>query len=121
MCMIVGKQEGKKGDTVTLKREGSFIFVWKKKKKNSFQLVPTDCRVSILLCPNKIKLQLLLILTKRQLAPLSPRFVLVKFEFVGLNFGDLLCVCNFCLQYPRWSHSPYRVLYYYIQTYNIYN
>ena len=120
MCMIVGKQEGKKGDTVTLKREGSFIFVWKK-KKNSFQLVPTDCRVSILLCPNKIKLQLLLILTKRQLAPLSPRFVLVKFEFVGLNFGDLLCVCNFCLQYPRWSHSPYRVLYYYIQTYNIYN
>ena len=33
MCMIVGKQEGKKGDTVTLKREGSFIFVWKKKKK----------------------------------------------------------------------------------------
>ena len=32
MCMIVGKQEGKKGDTVALKREGSFIFVWKKKK-----------------------------------------------------------------------------------------
>ena len=40
MCMTVGKQEGKKGDTVTLKREGSFIFVWEKKKKKIISIGP---------------------------------------------------------------------------------
>jgi len=44
MCMIVGKQEGKKGDTVTLKSEGFFIFVLKKKIHFNWSLQIAACQ-----------------------------------------------------------------------------